>query len=76
MATKPLIGGHTYNQALTQLRNAAEAQRMLLEKTMGSDVGPNLMTALLFKISWQLTTIFSAISELEKIGQIEKAERT
>ena len=77
MATRPLVGGHTYHQALTDLRNAADAQRRLLEKTMAPDmVLSPLMRALLFKISYQLTNIYARIADLERIGQQEKAERT
>ena len=71
--TSPKAGGSAFSYQLVKIRDAAEAMQQSLMRMDGA--GAATLTVLIAKTALQLTVIFSALNELERIVRAEKSAR-
>lgn len=74
--TKAQVGGYEFNYECTRIRNAATEIRKALTKILEGNAGPQTIAVLIAKSAIELTNIFDALSNLEKIGKDTKKNRT
>ena len=74
--SKAQIGGYEFNAELARIRNAANTMRDALTKLLEGNPGPQTIAALVARMALQISIIFDAIGNIQKIGNNAKKDRT
>ena len=68
-------GGSAFSQELVRIRNASGIIRFALERIGDGNSSVQTLAILVTKMAVQLTVIFDALAELDKIGHAAKSDR-
>jgi hypothetical protein len=74
--SKQSVGGYTFNQEVARIRNSLNTIKSLLTTILEPNTGSQTIAILVAKSAIEISTIFEALSHLEKIGKETRKGRT
>jgi predicted transcriptional regulator len=74
--SKRQVGGYEFKYECTRIRSSSTAINQALTQILETNPGPQTMAMLVAKMAVENSTINSALTNIERIGNEEKKKRT